>query len=451
MILSPSRQFTLMEGEHLSKHSSGVPKSKSTNSLILKLSTEKRNPRDIIKGYQLRIESRQPDVKAWETLDWDFVDRQISDLEQRELNKRGTLYGIPFGVKDIFDTADLPTACGSNIYNANQPAADAAAVARLRAAGAIVMGKTVSTEFAYWKPGKTRNPLDLTRTPGGSSAGSAAAVADNMVPFALGSQTAASTIRPASYCGIVGFKPTKGLVSTAGVKALASSMDTIGIFARAVDDVAAVAAVLTGNQRLIKVPSPQPPRLAVLQGPEWNAVSGDALAQIKNASSLARSAGAIVHEGSVPSLFESLAEKQTRLMAFEAVRELAHERHFYFDRLSQPLRELFILGESIPFEDYTTICRHRDTCLLTIDQLFGDADALLAPSTLDEAPPIEDGTGNPDMSRAWTLLGLPSITIPCGQGKNGLPLGLQIACRPRQDAQLISIARWFELVLASIR
>jgi len=438
-----------MVGNPLPKYTSSILQSKSISSLIAALVVEKQNPAEIIDEYQRRIEKRQPDVKAWQTLDWDFVNRQILDLGKRRVNKRGSLYGIPFGVKDIFDTADLPTAYGSDIYESNQPAADAAAVARLRAAGAVVMGKTVSTEFAYWRPGKTRNPLNLTRTPGGSSAGSAAAVADNMVPFALGSQTAASTIRPASYCGIVGFKPTQGLISTAGVKALASSLDTIGIFAQTVDDIATVAAVLTGDQSLIELPPPQPPRIAVLQAPEWNTVSADALAQIKMASSLARSAGATVHVGFVPTFFENLSDNQTRLMAFEAVRELAHERHIYFDQLSQSLRELLILGESIPFKDYTEICSHRLACLEIMDDLFGDADALLAPSTLDEAPPLEEGTGSPDMCRAWTLLGLPSITIPCGQGKNGLPLGLQIACRPRQDAQLLSIAHWFETVLAT--
>jgi len=440
-----------MEGKRLSEHSSCILKSRSISSLIEALCLEKQDPGEIVEEYWRRIEKRESEVEAWQTLDRDFVNRQILDLGKREVIKRGSLYGIPFGVKDIFDTADLPTAYGSDIYKTNQPTADAAAVARLRSAGAVVMGKTVSTEFAYWRPGKTRNPLNLTRTPGGSSAGSAAAVADNMVPFALGSQTAASTIRPASYCGIVGFKPTQGLISTAGVKALASSMDTIGIFARGVDDVAIVSAVLTGDQGLIELPPPQPPHISVLQAPEWNTVSADALSQIKIASSLARSAGATVYVGSVPSFFENLSDEQTRLMAFEAVRELAHERHIYFDRLSQPLRELLILGESIPFKDYTEICSHRLACLEIIDDLFGDADALLAPSTLDEAPKIEEGTGSPDMCRAWTLLGLPSITIPCGQGKNGLPLGLQIACRPRQDAQLLSIARWFEAVLAKSR
>ncbi|MDA8637851.1 amidase [Rhodospirillales bacterium] len=429
---------------------SDSPRSETIFSLNNALRSGNRTVDNVVTSYRSRIEERQPDVQAWQTLDWDFVERQIAGLNQRAPDARGPLYGIPVGIKDIFDTANLPTAYGSEIYNENQPTADAATVARLRAAGAVIMGKTVSTEFAYWKPGKTKNPLDLKRSPGGSSAGSAAAVADNMVPFALGSQTAASTIRPASYCGIVGFKPTLGLISTAGVKVLAGSMDTVGIFARTVDCVATIAAILTGDNNLGDAQATQlRPRLAILRTPEWDAVSSEALAKICIAGSLAQSSGAIIREGFIPAFFENLVDEQTSLMAFEAARDLAYERHTHFDRLSQPLQDLLVHGETISFEIYTAICRHRDACLNVIDDLFGDADALLAPSTLDEAPLLEDGTGDPTMSRAWTLLGLPSITIPYGTGKNGLPLGLQIACRPRQDAQLISIARWFEQVLTA--
>ena len=448
MLLSLGRQFMSMEAERLSNRSSDSQFSETIFSLNEAVDSGNRTTDDVISSYRSRIEGRQPDVQAWQTLNWNFVERQIADLDQRAPDARAPLYGIPVGVKDIFDTSDLPTAYGSEIYKAHQPTADAAAVARLRAAGAIIMGKTISTEFAYWKPGKTRNPLDLKRTPGGSSAGSAAAVADGMVPFALGSQTAASTIRPASYCGIIGFKPTWGLVSTAGVKALAGSMDTVGIFARTVDCVATVAAVLTGDENLNNdLANQSQPRLAVLRAPEWDIVSADALAQINNACSLAQKAGASVCEDSVPMTFMNLAGDQTRLMAFEAVRDLAYERHAHFDELSQPLQDLLILGESISFEDYTAIGRHRDACLANIDDLFGDADAILAPSTLGEAPLLEEGTGDPALSRAWTLLGLPSITVPCGTGKNGLPLGLQIACRFGEDAKLLSVARWFERVL----
>jgi len=400
---------------------------------------------EMIRECRANIDQLEPDIRAFETLDWEFVERQMATVETQTPEQRGCMYGVPVGIKDVFDTADLPTGYGSDLYTGYQPAADAAVVARLRAAGAIVVGKTVSTEFAYWKAGKTRNPKDLARTPGGSSAGSAAAVAAGMVPVALGTQTAASTIRPASYCGVVGFKPSWGQVSTAGIKSLAQSMDTVGFFAQTVGHVQAVASILTRDNLSDGKPTDRwPPRLAILQSPEWQMVTDQALEVVKRAGHLAQDSGAIVQEGKVPPPFESLAEHQTHLMAFEAVRELAHERYVYFDRLSQPLQNLLIQGENVTAREYRIICDHRDLCLSGIDEMFGDADALLAPSTLDVAPLMDEGTGDPVMCRAWTLLGLPAITIPFGSGKAGLPFGLQIACRPGQDARLLSIARWFE-------
>lgn len=397
-----------------------------------------------------RIEARDSEVLAWKTLDWDYVQRQIDGLAKRPIKERGPLFGLPVGIKDIFDTVDLPTGYGSAIYEGHQPSADAATVARLRAAGAIILGKTVSTEFAYWKAGPTRNPLDLARTPGGSSSGSAAAVADGMVPLAIGSQTAASTIRPAAYCGIVGFKPTIGLISLAGVKALSNSLDTVGVFAKDVAGAALLFGVLAGRPGLIaKMELGSPPRLALRRSPEWEKVAPAALDAVKNAAALAARHGADVITDDVPPAFAELADIQTAIMACEAARELAHERRCHFDVLSQPLRDLLVEGESIPAIAYDDACRQRDECLSDIDKLFGDADILLAPSTLDEAPLFEEGTGDPAMSRAWTLLGLPSITLPCGAGDNGLPLGLQIAARPRQDDKLLAIAAWLEQLLAS--
>jgi len=406
--------------------------------------------KEIIARCRERIEARDSEVLAWKALDWDFVDRQIDKLAMRPMEERGPLFGLPVGIKDIFDTADLPTGYGSAIYERHQPSADAAAVARLRAAGAIILGKTVSTEFAYWKAGPTRNPLDLGRTPGGSSSGSAASVADGMVPLAIGSQTAASTIRPASYCGIVGFKPTQGLISLAGVKALSNSLDTVGVFAKDVAGVALLSGVLAGRPSLMAPAEPgSPPRLALRKFPEWEKVASSALDAVNKAAALAARHGAEVTTDAVPSAFAGLAEIQTSIMACEAARELAHEHRCHFDALSQPLRDLLTQGESISAATYDDACLRRDQCVVEIDSLFGDADALLAPSTLGEAPLFEDGTGDPVMSRAWTLLGLPSITLPCGTGENGLPLGLQIAMRPRHDQQLLAIAAWFEQTLAT--
>jgi len=404
----------------------------------------------IIARCRERIETRDSEVLAWKALDWDFVGRQIGELLTRSTDERGPLFGLPVGIKDIFDTADLPTGYGSAIYEGHQPGADAAAVVRLRAAGAIILGKTVSTEFAYWKAGPTRNPLDLERTPGGSSSGSVAAVADGMVPLAIGSQTAASTIRPAAYCGIVGFKPTRGLISLAGVKALSNSLDTVGVFATNVAAAGLLSGVLAGRpDQMAPAELGSPPRLALRTSPEWEKVAPSALNAVEKAADLAARHGADVTTEDVPPPFAGLADIQTSMMAFEAARELAHERRCHFDALSQPLRDLLLQGESISADAYDDAVRRRDECLIDIDFLFGDADALLAPSTLGEAPLFEEGTGDPAMSRAWTLLGLPSITLPCGIGENGLPLGLQIAARPHQDQHLFAIAAWLEQSLAT--
>ena len=405
---------------------------------------------DTIARCRKRIEARDKDVKAWKALDWDFVGRQIDELAAQPTEQRGPLFGQPVGIKDIFDTADLPTGYGSDIYEGHQPGADAAAVARLRAAGAIILGKTVSTEFAYWKAGPTRNPLDLARTPGGSSSGSAAAVADGMVPFAIGSQTAASTIRPAAYCGIVSFKPSRGLISLAGVKALGNSLDTVGVFAKDIAGVGLLAGVLTGRPGLLApTASSSPPRLALRKSPEWDQVAPSAMEAFKKAADLAAQNKADLTTGNVPPAFAGLADAQTSVMAYEAARELAHEHRCHFDALSEPLRELLTEGENIFSTAYDDNCRRRDECLSDIDLLFSDADALLAPSALGEAPLFDEGTGDPVMSRTWTLLGLPSITLPCGFGENGLPIGLQIAVRPHQDEKLLAIAAWFEQLLAS--
>lgn len=407
-------------------------------------------PQALVARSRARIEAREPDIMAWQELDWAFVQRQIDDLAARPMNARGVLYGLPVGVKDLFDTADLPTAYGSEIYRGHRPAADAAAVARLRAEGAIVIGKTVSTEFAYWKAGNTRNPLNPAHSPGGSSSGSAAAVADGMVPLAIGSQTAASTIRPAAYCGIVGFKPTRGLVSLAGAKALASSLDTIGVFASDVAGAALIAGALSGRHDWMAVDEIQrPPSLGLLRSPEWDGVSPACLDAVQGAADLATQHGARVRRENAPAGFSGLAEIQATIMAVEAAHDLFSERHHHFDRLSQPLRDLLTEGDNIIPAVYDDACRQRDDAIRRLDTLFGDADVLMAPSALGTAPLFEDGTGDPAMSRAWTLLGLPSISIPCGSGDTGLPLGLQLAARPGQDRRLIAVAAWLSRVLAA--
>jgi len=406
-------------------------------------------PRELARACRARIELREDAVGAWQALDWDFVERQIAALPDRPRDGSAPLWGLPVGVKDLFDTADLPTGYGSAIYDGHRPAADAAAVARLRACGAVVLGKTVSTEFAFWRPGKTRNPLDLAHSPGGSSSGSAAAVADHMVPLALGTQTAASTIRPAAYCGIVGFTPSRGLISLAGIKALANSLDTVGVFGRSVADCGLLAGALSRRPAMIDVRAPdRPPVLAMLRSPDWDKVSHACLAAVENAADTLAAAGATVRRGDTPAPFAPLTETQTTIMAYEAARELAFERAVHFERLSEPLKTLLLQGEGTDLEAYDRARAVGARCRAALDELFGGADALLAPSAPSVAPRFEDGTGDPVMSRAWHLLGLPALSVPCGTDSAGLPFGLQIAGRPGEDAALLSVALWIEERLA---
>lgn len=409
------------------------------------------SPSALVAACEDRIAAREPKVRAWVARDAGALAAEIARVEAIAPDHRGPLWGLPVAVKDVFDTADLPTAYGSDIYFGHRPAADAAAVARLRAAGALVLGKTVSTELAYWRAGPTRNPLGLDRSPGGSSSGSAAAVADAMVPLALGTQTAASTIRPAAYCGVVGLKPTRGLVSTAGVKALAQSFDTVGVLARRVADAALLAAVLADMPwrpaSRTGASASAPPRIARWQGAEWRAASTTAIDAVEQALATLATAGAVIETSTPSAPFDGLTAAQTRLMAAEAARDLAHEARSAGDQLSEALQTLLAEGAAMtPAErmaDRALIAR----CTADLGALFGQADCLAAPAAMDEAPRIEDGTGSPDLCRAFTALGLPSLTIPCGHGPSGLPLGLQLVARPGEDGRLLEIGLWAERML----
>jgi len=403
---------------------------------------------EVTSDTKIRITQRESEIGAWEFLDWSSVEQRLEEINAIPEKLRGPLWGIPIAIKDIFDTFDMPTTYGSTIYENHQPAADAACVARLRAAGALLIGKTVSTEFAFWKQGKTRNPLNLAHTPGGSSSGSAASVADFMLPLALGSQTAASTIRPAAYCGIVGFKPTWGLISTAGVKALAGSMDTIGLFARNVQDVNVLFNVLIGAR---EIDSHSPGLSDTLRFRIWNEgeldfASAACLSHFENCQSFLKSLGAEIKQPlskqsvSKPHL-PPLYSIQTDLMAYESVRELAFEHHFHRDKISDVLNEFLNDGLKLNDADWNAAIKRRGEVLVSLDDYFGDADFLIMPSAVDVAPRYEDGTGDPIMSRAWTLLGLPTISLPLVNESSGLPHGMQLAARPGHDRLLLTVAQ----------
>lgn len=413
------------------------------------IAKEEVTPEELVSACLVQIGEREAEIGAWHFLDHSMIHTQLKRLEKVERPSRGALHGIPVGVKDIYDTFDMPTGYGSDIYEGHRPAWDAAAVARLRGSGAVVLGKTVSTEFAYWRAGKTRNPHDTERTPGGSSSGSAAAVADFMVPLAIGSQTVASTVRPASYCGIVGFKPSYGRVSMAGVKPLAASLDTAGVFARSVRDAGLIASVMAGRPDWLGATAPDaPPAIRLARTPDWDKASSEAVGAVEAAASALEKEGVSIEDCDAAEGFAHLSTVQNIILCFEAAREFSSEWRYYREQLSEQISGLIEDGLSIAPGDYETAVEVRLRATASVDALFGGANVLLAPSTTGEAPLAEEGTGDPLMSRAWTLLGLPSMTLPIGKGPAGMPLGLQIASRPGHDRSLLSAARWIEARLS---
>ena len=387
-----------------------------------------------------RISERDEAVHAFCHLDADAALAQARMLDAGPW--RGPLHGLPLGVKDLFDTADLPTTYGSAVYAGHRPAADAAAVALCREAGAVLAGKTVSTEFAYFHPGPTRNPRGLTHTPGGSSSGSAAAVADGMVPLALGTQTAGSIIRPAAYCGVVGYKPSAGRVPRAGVKSLSESLDTVGGFGRSVRDVALLGAVLSGDSRLLQPLAADAPRIGLCPTPDWPAADADAQAAWARAVRVLGPQAALLEDVAWPASLPDLVALQKAVMAFEMARSLSHERVQHRARLSDRLVALLDEGMAISGEAHGLNCVAAAMARQQAETWFDRYDLLLAQSAPGEAPPGIDATGDPLFCRGWTLLGLPCVHLPFAQGRHALPVGLQVVGRAGDDHRLLAAAHW---------
>ena len=404
------------------------------------LSRRELNAVDLVRACLARIGERESQVHAFVQLDPDAALAHARQLDAGPV--RGLLHGLPFGVKDLFDTFDLPTAYGSPIYQGHQPLADAAAVALCREAGAVLLGKTVTTELANMFPSVTRNPHQLDHTPGGSSSGSAAAVADFMLPLALGTQTAGSLIRPAAFCGVVGYKPSHNRVPKAGAKSLSETLDTMGGFGRSVRDVALLGAVLTGDKRLADdstFANTAAPRVGLCQTPEW------LLADDDTQKAWALAAQALGGHGTameLPAHLCDLVAIQKQVQAYETARSLSHERLHHASQLSLPLQALIADGLTISGETHaqnlqaTAIARQHATAL------FSMHDVLLAPSSIGEAPAGLGTTGDPLFCRSWTLLGLPCIHLPFTRGKTGLPIGLQLVGGYGDDHRLIAAAHW---------
>jgi len=372
-----------------------------------------------------RIAAREDVIGAWICIDADAAIRRARELDQS--TPRGLLHGVPVAVKDLIDTYDLPTAYGSAIYAGHRPPWDAPCVALARAAGAVVLGKTVTTELAYFQPGRTANPRNPAHTPGGSSSGSAAAVADHMVPLALGSQTAGSVIRPAAFCGIVGYKPSFGLISRAGVKALSDTLDTIGTLARSVPDAALFAAAASGRDDLvIREPLAHPPRVGICRTFEWPRAGAETQAAMNEAIRTLGTAGVSLVDVELPPNFAGMAQAQIDIMTFEMARSLAHEWHAHRTRLSQRLQDLIAAGLALPRERYDAAVSLARNARRMTAELFSQVDVLLTPSAIGEAPRGHGATGDPLFCRMWTLLHTPCVHLPFASGPGELPVGLQV-------------------------
>lgn len=382
-----------------------------------------------------RIAGREASVQAWQHLDPDAV---IEEARRLDRSASGPLKGLPVAVKDIIDTADMPTGYGSALYEGFRPPRDASCVALARRAGALVLGKTVTTEFAYFQPGKTRNPHDPGRTPGGSSSGSAAAVADGMVPLAFGTQTAGSIIRPASFCGCVGYKPTFGMIDRTGIRPFADSLDTAGVFAATVEDAAFFASVLAGRPKLRVDGDAMRPCVGLCRTHEWHCAGPGTRTVLEDAGRRLRLAGAEVREVDLPDGFAGLFEAQKTVMAYEGARACAPEMRTAPERLSAKLREILDTGMAIAPEDYDQARTLAGTCRTAFGDALGDLDVLLTPSAPDEAPEGLEGTGDPVFNRVWTLLGVPCVTVPGLTGPSGMPVGVQVVGRPGDDRRTLA-------------
>jgi Asp-tRNA(Asn)/Glu-tRNA(Gln) amidotransferase A subunit family amidase len=411
---------------------------------------------ELVQACLAEIERREPDVGAWAWLDGDHALQQARALDDYRASGRpiGPLHGLPVGIKDIIDTAGIPTENGTIIDAGRVPGDDAFVVSRLRQAGAVILGKTVTSELAYRTAGKTRNPHDPSRTPGGSSSGSAAAVAACMVPLALGTQTAGSVIRPASFCGVVGYKPTFGRIPRTGVLMQAASLDTIGTFARSVEDAALVADPLFGYAatdpatrplpapRLLETAMAEPPvgpALAFVHQPGWDradAVTRDAFAELSGELDDCCDAVDLPAPFADALHWHEIVQKVELAKAFHRYAERGH------DRLSPAMQAAIDGGRRIAAHDYLLARDWPGVLEAALDAIFDRYDAILTPAAPGPAPRSLDSTGDPVFNRIWTFCGLPAVTLPLLATDDGLPLGVQLVGRRGDDGRLLRTARW---------
>jgi Asp-tRNA(Asn)/Glu-tRNA(Gln) amidotransferase A subunit family amidase len=403
-----------------------------------------------------RVKEVDGQVQAWAFLDeaHALAQARARDLDRAEGRATGPLHGIPVAIKDIIDTCDMPTEDGTVLHAGRTPAHDAAVVAALRAAGAVIMGKTVTTECATYSPGKTRNPHNPEHTPGGSSSGSAAAVAAGMVPLALGSQTNGSVIRPAAFCGVYGFKPTHGLIPRTGVMKLSRTLDHVGSFARTIDDLALLAQTLVGwdaddpdTRPRAAIPftaiaaqePPLPPLLGFIKPPVWERAEPDTREAFAELAGQLKDC--VVHID-LPSSTAGMLDWHRTIMEAEMAANLDREYERGRDRLSDSLREQLARGRELNVLDYQRALARIPLLNAAFDEIFERCDAFITPAAAGTAPRGLASTGDPSFCTLWTLCGMPALSLPLMQGANGMPLGVQVVGPRGSDARLLRTAKW---------
>ena len=431
-------------------------------SLALELAQGRIRAQEVVCAHLRRIEEQDQAIGAFAHIDADLAIKQAAVLDRHRSTGRalGSLHGLPVAIKDIIDVRGLPCEYGTELESGRMPREDAFLVSRLRQAGAVIIGKTVTTELAVYHPGKTRNPHDLSRTPGGSSSGSAAAVAAHMTPLSVGSQTNGSVIRPASYCGVVGYKPSRGLISRRGVLSQSPTLDTMGVFARTVEDAALLADALIAYDQedrgmvpiapprlaVISVSDPPlRPNLAVVRTANWDQAEEDVRAGF---AELAEALGEGMETVDLPTPFARAHEMHRTIQLADIAKSYARYYERGRARLSARLVEMIEEGRSVLAIDYALAHDWAEVLNGVLDRLFDRFDAIVTPAADGEAPPGLDSTGSPAFSTIWTYCGVPAITLPLLTGSHGLPVGVQLVGRRNEDARLLRTARWLVAALS---
>ena len=410
---------------------------------------------ELVKSYIEQIKKKEKDVEAWEFFDEEFVLSQAKKLDSlHQSGKHGDLHGIPVGIKDIFDTEDMPTTDGTEIHKKNPSLSDCTVVSKLKQAGAIIMGKTVTCELAYYSPGKTKNPHDLSRTPGGSSSGSAAAVASHMVPLAIGSQTNGSVIRPASYCGVIGYKPTKGLISRHLVLQISRALDQVGIFSNSIEDAALISEQIIGHDKqdpdtslnprpkllaASRQKPPMEPLLAYIKLPFMDKLDEDVMEGFNEVKDELKGQ---INEIELPAGFDGIPDWHKIIMESDMARSFSEEYKKSKNKLSDKIVEAIERGMKYSSVEYNEAFSKIEVANTYFKQFFHDYDAILTPSANGEAPKGLESTGDPIFSTIRTYCGMPSISLPLLQGKNGLPVGVQLVSSLYDDERLFRNASW---------